>query len=279
MWGYQARVALALVTVGAGVVVGVGEATYRPPGVALTEAAAITCLAVGPYDAPPPGSTGLPPGLRLCPSGPLTVTEAGAVLDGWDVRGGIVVAAPEVVVRRSRITGDGTLPYGVRTTGDGAVRIEDTTLTGDFPQAAIGDQRWTAERIEIAGVTHDGARLGTGTRLRNSVLRSFTPAPGAEPDALVVNGDDVTVEDNRVEPGVATGSAVRLSAADGSAVIRGNVLGGGHYTVHEDADGPGAVRITGNRFRRDAVRGPLRVSRSAVLADNTFDDGRVVPAR
>jgi hypothetical protein len=281
MWGYRVRTALSLAVVGvaaAGLTVAVGNQAHHPPSVTLVQAAAVTCLAVGPYRAPEPGSAGLPPGLALCPSGPVTVTGAGTVLDGWDVRGGIVVEAAGVVVRRSRITGDGTVPYGVRTVGDGTVRVEDTTLTGDFPEAAIGDERWTAERVEITGVTHDGARLGPGTRLRNSVVAAFTPAPGAEPDALVVDGDDVTVEDNRVEPGPATASAVRVAATpDGSAVIRGNVLGGGRYTVHEDAGGPGALWITGNRFRRDAVRGALRVSPSAVLADNTFDDGRLVP--
>ncbi len=275
------RTALALATVGigaAGVVVAVGEHTHLRPTVTLVQAASVTCLAVGPYRAPEPGSTGLPPGLTLCPSGPVTVAGSGTVLDGRDVRGGIVVEAPGVVIRRSRITGDGSMPYGVRTTGDGTVRVEDTTLSGDFPEAAIGDERWTAERIAITGVTHDGARLGRGTRLRNSVVTAFAPAPGAESDALVVDGGDVTVEDNRVEPGRGAGSAVRVTGApDGSAVIRGNVLGGGRYTVHEDAGGPGDLRITGNRFRRDAMRGPLRVSRSAVLADNTFDDGRLVP--
>jgi hypothetical protein len=274
-------VTLALASLGVaatGLMVAVGEQSDRSPSVTLVPAAAVTCLTVGPYSAPEPGSVGLPPGLTLCPSGPVTVTGAGAVLDGWDVRGGIVVEAPGVVVRRSRITGDGTVPYGVRTAGDGTVRVEDTTLTGDFPEAAIGDERWTAERIEITGVTHDGARLGPGTRLRNSVLSAFTPAPGVEPDALVVDGDDVTVEDNRVEPGPSAGSAVRVAATpDVAAVIRGNVLGGGRYTVHEDPGGPGALRITGNRFRRDALRGALRVSPSAVLADNTFADGRLVP--
>ncbi len=278
MWLQRARAALAVVTLAVGVAgtaVAVGENRPPPP----VRAAAATCLTVGPYRAPEPGSAGLPSGLTLCPSGPVTVAEPGTVLDGWDVRGGIVVEAPGVVVRRSRITGDGTTPYGVRTAGEGTVRVEDTTLTGDFPDAAIGDARWTAERIEITGVTHDGALLGPGTRLRNSVVRSFTPAPGAEADALVLAGDDVTVEDNRVEPGPGAGSAVRVVAArDGSAVVRGNVLGGGRYTVHEDAGGPSGLRITDNRFRRDALLAPLRVSASALLADNRFDDGRPVPA-
>jgi len=291
MWGFRSRAVLGLSTfcIGvAGVVVATDGSTF-PAGlgatVTIAPTAQATCLAVGDYVAPAPGSVGLPSGLTLCPSGPVTVTQPGAVLDGWDLRGGILVAAPGVVVRRSRITGDGVTPYGVRTTPAGSVRVEDATLSGDFPEAAIGDERWTAERIEITAVTHDGARLGDGARLRNSSLHQFAPAPDAPADGLVVRGDDVLVEDNRIEPGPVAGSAVHVlpAAAPGErpVVIRGNVLGGGGYTVHEDtapdSGGPVEVLITGNRFRRDAAQGPLHVSSSVVLSENTFVDGRPLP--
>ncbi len=287
MGGFGSRVALGLAafSIGVGGVLVATDGSTFPAGLAsvsLAPAAQAGCLAVGDYVAPDPGSTGVPAGIALCPGGPVTVTQPGAVLDGWDIHGGIVVDAPGVVIRRSRITGDGVTPYGVRTTPAGSVRVEDTTLAGDFPQAAIGDERWTAERIEITGATHDGARLGDGARLRNSSLHDFAPAAG---DALVVHGGDVRVEDNRVEPGAVAGSAVRVvtptSPGDSPVVIRGNVLGGGDYTVHEDPASdrglPVEVRITGNRFRPDAARGPLDVSSAAVLADNTFVDGRPLP--
>lgn len=292
MWGFGSRVVIGLAAFGIGVVgivVAAAPAPFPETAAVLTSAVATTCPDVGDYVAPAPGSTGLPPGLVLCPSGPVTVTQPGAVLDGWDLRGGIVVDALGVVVRRSRITGDGVTPYGVRTTPAGTVRVEDTTLVGDFPQAAIGEERWTAERIAIVGVSHDGARLGDGARLRNSRVADFAPAAGAAGNALVVHGDDVRVEDNRVEPGPVAGSAVRVvspvrdgPAGDGPVVISGNVLGGGGYTVHQDPDGPAGmpaeVRITDNRFRPDAARGPLQVSAAAVLDDNTFVDGRPLPS-
>jgi hypothetical protein len=37
------------------------------------------------------------------------------------------------------------------------------------------------------------------------------------------------------------------------------------------------VRISGNRFRRDAEEAPLRVSRGAVLEDNSYLDGAGLP--
>jgi hypothetical protein len=211
------------------------------------------------------------------------------VLDGWDVRGGIVVDAPDVVVRRSRITGDGSTPYGIRTTAAGSVRIEDSTLTGDFPAAAVGGDRWSGARVEVTRVTHDGVHLGNDARLRNSSLHDFATAEGVESHAVVLRGGggDLLVEGNLIEYGNGAGSAILLAAdgsggrVDGPVVIRGNVLGGGRYTVHQDAGAaePADVRITGNRFRRDAEQGPLRVSRDAVLDDNSYVDGGSLPVR
>src|ERR1700754_1863783 len=230
------------------------------PSVTLAPTAAVGCDAAGPYNPPERGSVGLPAGIgELCSGGSITLSVAGAVLDGWDVRGGIVVDAPDVVVRRSRVTGDGATPYGIRPTAAGSVRIEDVTLTDDFPEAAIGGGRWSGERIEIRGVTGDGARLGGYARLRNSTAHDSTPAPGGEASALVAygTGRDVLVEDNRVELGAGPGrdSAVLLAPqepaepADGAVVIRGNVLGGGRFIIRQDRM-PADVQITGNRFRR-----------------------------
>ena len=283
------RLGLALATFALGVagLVVATEGTRFPvaaPRVELVPAVDVGCLAAGDYRAPEPASVGRPAGLALCPSGPITVTTPGKVIDGWDVRGGIVVDAPGVVVRRSRITGDGATPYGIRTTPAGAVRIEDTTLTGDFPIAAIGDDHWTGERVEIAGVTHDGARLGSAARVRNSWLHDFAPAVGVRPDALVLVGSEgeILVEDNRIEVSPAGGAAVRVAPVGRSSaavVIRGNVLGGGRYTVHEDAVAGtmAEVWLQNNRFRRDAAQGPLRVSRRVVQVENTFVDGGRLP--
>jgi hypothetical protein len=276
----------------AGVVIATEGTTFppvAPPTVALAPAvAALECAAAGPYEAPERGSVGVPAGISLCPGAARTVTVAGAVLDGWEIRGGVVVDAPDVVVRRSRIVGDGSQPFGIRTTGNGSVRIEDVTLTGDFPEAAIGGDRWSGERVEISRVTGDGARLGESARLRNSSLHDFATAPDREVSALVVQGTgrDVLVEDNHVELGSGPGrdSAVLLAPedpaerAEGPIVIRGNVLGGGRYTVRQDEPGVASdVRITGNRFRRGAEEAPLRVSRRTVLEDNRYLDGARLP--
>lgn len=295
----RARVALLVAALGL-MTCGVAVATEAP---AATPAFSTghDCSGTQPYRVPEPGSTGIPAGLAVCSSGPIRVTEAGTVLDGWHVRGGIDVEAPDVVVRRSRVTGDGHTPFGVRAAPGASVRIEDTTFNGDFPGAAIGGGRWTGERIEVSAVTYDGAHLGDGARLRNSLVQ-VTRSDAA---GLVVHGLDALAEDNTIEAAPGAGSAVRVTtgergldpntqdadatrnsgaapnggAARGAVVVRGNRLGGGRYTLYEDVASGGLVevRITGNRFGRDAGEGPLRVSPRAVISDNTFVDGAPLP--
>jgi hypothetical protein len=282
-------VATSLAT-GLAVGAGTGGEAAAPPPVPVP-----VCAETGPYAPPPPDSVGTPAGLRLCPvRAALEVRTPGAVLDGLDLTGGVVVAAPGVVVRRSRITGDGTTAAGVCTLEGGSVRIEDTTLTGEFTDAAVDGPDWVAERIEMAAVRADGARLGPGATLRNSWLHEFAPRPGRAVDAITLAAPegDVLVEANRVRLGTGPGlgSAVlvdptesaRHESADeqrperrGPVVVRDNELGGGEYTLLRDAAAaPLAVlRITGNRFHRDAGAAPLRVRGAAELRDNFFVDG------
>lgn len=277
-----------------GLVVGAGTGG----DVAVAAAAPVpVCAEAGPYVPPPPDSVGTPAGLRLCPvRAALEIRTPGAVLDGLDLTGGLVVAAPGVVVRRSRITGDGTVAAGVRTLDGGSVRIEDTTLTGDFTDAAVDGPDWVAERIEMTAVRADGARLGPGATLRNSWLHDFAPRPDRPVDAITLAAPegDVLVEANRVRLGTGPGlgSAVLVDPAEtarhesaddrerhaerrGPVVVRDNELGGGRYTLLRDAAAaPLAVlRITGNRFHRDAGAAPLRVRGAAELRDNVFVDG------
>lgn len=268
MQGKSAVLALAAAVLAAAVT---AKATApKPAAVTLVPSSAVTCMSVGPYRTPDPGSAGSPAGLVLCPSGPLRVVRAGAVLDGWAVTGGIVVDAQEVVVRRSRVTGDGTADFGVVTTSAGSVRIEDTTLAGDFRRAAVGGDRWSGERLAIGSVTHDGVHLGDRARLRNSVVRDA----GAGSAALVIErGRGVVVEDSDVDAGGRAAAAVRATGGEGT--IRSSTLGGGRWTLQM---GTGAdVLVTDNRFRRDAAAGPLRVPPGVVHEDNTFVDGGLLP--
>jgi hypothetical protein len=284
------RAALALVTVALGVggvalvagdVLGPG-----PAEVAIAPASgasvALSCSSTEEWTAPERGSVELPPGLRLCPegsTGPTTVDTPGAVVDGWDLRGGLVVTAPGVVVQRSRITGDGSTDYGIATSGNGTVRVQDTTITGRFGRAALGGSRWTAERVEIVGVAGDGAHAGRGCRLLASALSRFEPGTGT--DGVEVRAGDVVVEGTTVRMGEAHRSAVHIAPDedgpdDGPVVLRANVLGGGGYSVVQPGPASAEVELVDNRFARDAREAPLRVPAAVRERGSTYLDGAPV---
>src|SRR4051812_20591662 len=111
---------------------------------------------------------GVPSGLVLRQSDSITVDRAGTKIDGVHVRGMITVSAPDVVIRRSLLTGDGSTPWAIRTTGEGTVRIEDVTISGDYTDAGISYHNWSAKRVEIVGMTNDGAKLGNNASISDS---------------------------------------------------------------------------------------------------------------
>lgn len=274
--------AIATVLLGIGGVVVATEAggsaaapvTIAPAAGAAT---ALSCPLTGERTTPERGSLGLPPELRLCPrGGPLVVDEPDAVVDGWELHGGIVVTAPGVVVQRSRITGDGSTDYGVVTRGAGSVRVQDTTITGRFAEAAIGGARWTAERVEIVGVAADGAHAGPGSRLLSSALSRFEPGTGV--DGVEVRAGDVVVEGTTVRMGRGHRSAVHIAPGadgpdEGEVVLRSNILGGGDYSVLQPESARAAVELVENRFAHDAASGPLRLPPTAHERDSAYTDG------
>ena len=91
-------------------------APTTPAPAPTTQAPAPTTPAPAPTTQAPPASsggfpnasnTGVPAGVSLKPSGSITVTQNGAVLDGLDVSGSIRVQANNVTIKRTRIRNPG----------------------------------------------------------------------------------------------------------------------------------------------------------------------------
>ena len=78
----------------------------------------------------------------------------GAVLDGWDLRGGVLIDGPDVTVRRSRIAGAGSSELGIRTTA--AARCASRTAHRPVipawpPSTATGGARSGSRSSRSAG--------------------------------------------------------------------------------------------------------------------------------
>ncbi len=216
------------------------------------------------------------------------------VLTGLDVRGMLTVTAPGVTVKNSKFTGDGSTPWGIHTEGEGSVRIEDTVITGDYGEAGIAYGNWSAIRVEITGMSNDGAKLGPHSSITDSWIHDFKPSPGAHSDGLQLVEDvgDVVIKNNRIEIGTGEGAnaAIFLSPdigpdhpGAGPVVVEGNTLGGGGYTFYSVGGQEGArlhdVTFTGNTFLPDAKYGPIYPSDFDVrtVSGNVFADGSPVP--
>jgi thrombospondin type 3 repeat protein len=103
---------------------------------------------------PDAGCTGVPAGTTLTPSGGMTISTAGTVIDGREITGQVVVNAPNVTIRNSRIHSNTMWVVDNNSTG---LVIEDSEIV-NRPVAGqnnchngIGNANFTVRRTEITG--------------------------------------------------------------------------------------------------------------------------------
>lgn len=211
--------------------------------------------------------------------------KRGAVLDSLDLTGPVVIAAADVVIRRSRISGTGHYGVIVRS---GSVRIEDTEISGFANGIAFNN--WTALRVNVHSVTEDGFKIGSNVLLQDSWCHDLTPAPGAHADCgQMQNGVvNTVIRGNSLDP--ATGDSLGNAAlflvptlgpdAAGPLTVTGNLLGGGNYSLYCVDGDPyvvAKISIEANTFKRNARYGP-HVTNVPVTwrANSWLDDGTPV---
>jgi hypothetical protein len=121
---------------------------------------------------PTPATTGPPAGAALTPSGGITVTTPGAVVESRLVTGCITVEAPNVTIRDTRVLAAGCVD-GIKNLGHPGLVVEDTEIDGQSQGTcaiAIGDNNYTAIRVHAHGCS-DGARISDGdVTIRDSVI-------------------------------------------------------------------------------------------------------------
>jgi hypothetical protein len=107
---------------------------------------------------PDSSDTGVPPGTTLTPSGSITASTPGQVIDGKDVTGQIYVNADNVTIENTRVTQTGDCGP-TNTCGNAAIRIEGATgvliknveTRTETGKTCEFDVRSTTGRIEIVG--------------------------------------------------------------------------------------------------------------------------------
>ena len=144
-------------------------------------------------------NTGVPAGLTLQKSGSVIASRAGQVIDGLDSTGEIVVSAPNVVIKNTKVTGGkgaGASDWVIiiRDSADD-VTIQDseiTTPSGSEQDNAcvfnISNSAPRLLRVDIHGCSQ-GVSSGAGL-IENSYIHDMSQVPGlSHVDSIASNGD------------------------------------------------------------------------------------------
>ncbi len=243
---------------------------------------------------PGPATTGVPAGTALTPSGPLTIRTPGAVVDGLDITGCVVVAASDVTIRNTRIRCD-RAPSGLAVrVADGAQRllVEDTEIDGlGTTQVGVGWTGYTLRRVNIHRVV-DGARFGHHVTIEDSWIHDMALVGTLHPDALqTTSASNTVIRGNFLDPtdtatGAKRNAAIMLGSETGTRAVRNvlierNVLGGGNYSlnVSPSISAEGVV-VRDNVFDTTARYGPvIAPARVPMGSGNLLSTGAPVAVR
>lgn len=256
-----------------------------PPG-ATTVPAPTTPPVAGGF--PSASTTGVPAGVTLSPSGSLTITRAGTVVDSLNISGTVNINASNVTLRRSRVTGSGFALVNIRS-GLTNVIIEDVEIDG---RGASGTENSMGVygpakvlRSNIHGV-ENGVTPFSGSEVRDNYIHSLA-APGAPHyDGIQIDGgvSNVVVDHNTIDLSEHDQtSAVMVDNYFGpvrNVTISNNSLAGGGYTVYCDGQFTGgtieAVAFTGNRIARGHYGYALIRNCSPTWTGNTDPSGATI---
>jgi hypothetical protein len=232
--------------------------------------------APAPSGFPNAATTGVPAGTLLRPTGGITVTQPGTVVDGVDAPW-IEVEAANVTIRNSRIHSNAFSLIYNRTSSPGLV-VEDSELIGD-DGTGISSNNFTASRVEITGVENGCDIGGRGNvTIVDSYIHDLDTSDGAHTDGCQIGegAHDILFRHNYISPqdsgSAASTSAIIMYTDDGAqntrVRIENNLLDGSHASValYAPRNPASDIYINNNRFRRgvngytDSVRVPTSVT-------------------
>lgn len=227
----------------------------------------VAAASVGNGSFPSAGTTGVPDGVALTPSGSLVVTKKGTVIDGLHIKGTVTVQADDVVIKRSLIENTGRYP--IKVTKARNLVVEDTGIDGrGTGSAAICCSDYTLRRVDIHHVT-EGPRLGSRSTVENSYIHHLVRCKGAarsscHVDALqTTGGTGMRVTGNNIQAyNPDTGDAHNAVFMFGeetskvrSCVVHGNLMNGGGFAVN---GGGGGTRGAQCDFRDNRLGSDVR---------------------
>jgi outer membrane biosynthesis protein TonB len=203
---------------------------------------------------PTAATTGYPAGTALKPTGGLTVTTDGAVFDGMQFNGDVVIKANNVTIKNSLVNGRiqmrapfaGLLVQRTEISGPGANYTQSSKSPG------IGYDNFTADGVNIHG-WGDGAMFDSNVTIKNSWIHDIPVVPGSHNQAILsLGGPNFTIVNNRLDAGNQGNFTAALSFLNqwnsfSNALVQGNLFNGGGYCVYAGGEDKGnAARPSSN---------------------------------
>jgi hypothetical protein len=195
-------------------------------------------------------NTGVPAGTPLTVvNGDIRVTIPGTVIQNSDIRGCVLVEAPNVIIRRSRITASNCFYMILSEDPAGNLLIEDVEINCQNNNAhGIGDNGITARRVYIHHC-ENGLDVDVNVTVVDSYIHDACAcADGHEDGIQIAVGRNVTIRHNTI---FVFGTSAVISKPNNTANVQisNNLFSGGAYTLY-CSPGEGSVnfRVLDNRF-------------------------------
>ena len=246
----------------------------------LSDAYMATASPAAPLPPPPSGqpdasNTGVPDGTVLTRyDGNMTITTAGAVINGMDIYGFVTVKADNVTIKNSIIRGGdpGSVNMSLIAAYNGNVNlvIQDTTLVGGYSSNNLDGLKgkgFTATRLDISNVVDTVQILGDNSTVQDSWLHNNLHLPDSrQPDGFT-HDDSIQIEGGR------------------NILVRNNTLSGAYNAaimVTQNLDRTREVTVSGNWISdgwcsinlSEKGKGPIEVF---AVENNRFGTSRNYP--
>ena len=207
-------------------------------------------------------------------SGGLTVSTAGTVIDGKDIRGCVRVTAANVIIRRSKISCTGSYVVLQQIT-TGTLTVEDSELTCQGSAGtAMGYNNFVARRLNIYGC-ENGFDVDNSAVITDNWIHVTAPDHS---DGVQLNaGSRITIQHNTITNTVGTSAIIAHPDGNSDVLVQDNLIAGGTYTLYCPEYASTNFRVIGNRFSTIwfasvGLYGPWEdCGKVAVVSGNVYD--------
>ena len=227
-------------------------------------------------DKPGPDNTGPSnPTLLKAYTGPMTITQNGAVIENAIINDQLTIEANNVVVRNFKITTGSA--YGIRaTSGKTGIIIEDGEISGATSKGIWGEGL-SARRLNIHHIGNDGFYGDNlGMTVENNWIHHLGTASDAHADGIQMRiGSNYIIRGNNFDmpkgvSGTKSNSPVFAQSAEGpvnNVLIEGNWINGGNFGIHMD-DGVTGMVIRNNLWGNDCKYGLISLNGGNPIWEN-----------